>query len=169
MPRRRSLALGLLVAAIAMAGCGSDNPRLIPKTRADALASTVDKIAQACDDGNTAKAKAAVTAANQQVSELPRRVDDKLVKNMQDWLTYIEGRIARDCKKNAKTPTPTATPSPTQAPIQTPTPTPTPTQTQTATPTPTPTPKPTETAAPSPTPSVEPQGSGGVSAPEDLQ
>ena len=72
MPRRHSLALGLLVAAIPLAGCGSSDPELIPQTRASALLSTADEIKSACDAGDTAKAKAAVTAANQQVSELPR-------------------------------------------------------------------------------------------------
>src|SRR5919206_3114503 len=124
MPRR-CLALGLLVAAFPLAGCGSDNPELIPQTRADALTSTVDQISAACDDHDTAKAKAAVTAANQQVSELPRRVDAKLRKNLQDWLTHIDDRLDRDCKKEEETPTATATPSATESPTETPTPTPT--------------------------------------------
>ena len=157
MPRRRSLALGLLVAVIPLAGCGSDNPKLIPQSRAAALSSTVDQIAQACDAGDATKAKSAVTAANQQVSELPRRVDAKLRKNLQDWLAHIDSRIDQDCKKQQeKTPTPTATPSATESPTETPTPTPT----KAATPTP------TDTATPAPTPSVEPPGSGGVPAPE---
>jgi hypothetical protein len=162
MPRRRSLALGLLVAAIPLAGCGSDNPELIPQSRSDALSSTVDQIAQACDDGDAAKAKTAVTAAKQQVSELPRRVDAKLRKNLQDWIAHIDDRIDQDCKKDEKSPTPTPTPSATETPTETPTPTPT----ESATPTPTETPTPTPTPTPTQTPSVEPPGNGGVPAPE---
>jgi hypothetical protein len=158
MPRRRPLALGLLLAAVPLAGCGSDNPELIPQSRASALSSTVDEIAAACDAHDTAKAKAAVTQANQQVSELPRRVDAKLRKNLQDWLAHIDDRVDRDCKAE-ETPTPTATPSETETPTETPTPTPTETQT--------PAPTPTETATPSPTATVEPPGNGGVSAPDD--
>jgi hypothetical protein len=72
MPRRRSLALGLLLTVIPLAGCGSENPELIPQSRASALSSTADQIGSACDANDTVKAKAAIAAANQQVSELPR-------------------------------------------------------------------------------------------------
>jgi hypothetical protein len=157
MPRRRPLALGLLLLAIPLAGCGSDNPELIPQSRASALSSTVDEIASACDANDTAKAQAAVTAANQQVSELPRRVNAKLRRNLEAWLSHISDRVDRDCKAS-ETASPTATPSQTETPTETPTPTPTATQTET--------PTPTDTATPSPTPSVEPPDSGGVSAPD---
>src|SRR5215218_5657971 len=84
MPRRPILALGLLLAVIPMAGCGSEDPELIPQTRASALTSTIDKISAARDDNDPAKAKAAVQAANQQVSELPRRVNAQLKENVRD-------------------------------------------------------------------------------------
>jgi cell division septation protein DedD len=158
MPRRPSLALGLLLVAVPLAGCGSEDPELIPQTRASALTSTIDEIQAACDDNDTAKAKAAVRAANQQVSELPRRVDADLKRNIRDWLTHIDDRIDNDCKAEE---TPTATPSATE------TPTPSPTETPTPEPTETPTPEPTET--PTPTATVEPPGDGGVIAPEDGQ
>ena len=158
MPRRPSLALGLLLVAVPLAGCGSEDPELIPKTRASALTSTIDEITAACDDNDTAKAKAAVQAANQQVSELPRRVDAELTRNIRAWLRHIDDRIDRDCKAEE---TPTATPEATE------TPTPEPTETPTPEPTETPTPEPTET--PTPEPTVEPPGDGGVIAPEDEQ
>jgi hypothetical protein len=158
MPRRPPLALGLLLAALAMAGCGSEEPELIPQTRASALTTTIDEITAACEDNDTAEAKAAVDAANRQVSELPRRVDAELKRNIRNWLRHIDDRIDQDCKPE-ETPTPTATETPQPTPTETPTPTPTPTET------PTPTPTPTETATPTPT--VEPPGDGGVIAPED--
>ena len=158
MPRRPSLALGLLLVAVPLAGCGSEDPELISQTRASALTSTIDEITAACDDNDTAKAKAAVEAANQQVSELPRRVDGELKRNIRDWLTHIDDRIDQDCKADE---TPTPTPSATE------TPTPEPTETPTPEPTETPTPEPTET--PTPEPTVEPPGDGGVIAPEDEQ
>ena len=160
MPRRPPLALGLLLAVVPLAGCGSDNPELIPQARASALSSTVDEIAAACDDHDTAKAKAALTEANQQVSELPRRVDSKLRKNLQDWLAHIDDRVDQDCKKEEKeTPTATATATETETPTETATPTPTETET--------PTPTPTATETPTPTATVSPEGNGGVSAPDD--
>ena len=158
MPRRPLLALGLLLAVIPVAGCGSEDPELIPQNRASALTSTIDKISAACDDHDPDKAKAAIEAANQQVSELPRRVNAELRNNIRDWLAHIDDRVDQDCKaKEEATPTPT--------PTATETATPTPTETATPTPTETATPTPTETATPEPT--VEPPGDGGVSAPED--
>jgi hypothetical protein len=161
MPRRRSLALGLLLTVIPLAGCGSENPELIPQSRASALSSTADQIASACDANDTVKAKAAITAANQQVSELPRKVNAKLRKNLQDWLAHISDRVDQDCKKKSESsPTATATPSQTETPTPTETSTPTPTPTETSTPTP------TETATASPSPTVSPESNGGVSAPD---
>jgi len=159
MPRRPLLALGLLLAAVTAAGCGSEDPELIPQTRASALTSTIDEIQAACDDQEPAEAKAAVQAANQQVSELPRRVDAELKRNIRDWLDHIDERIDRDCEPEEAEQTPTTSPSPTQ------TATPTPTETATPTPTETATPSPTETPPAEPT--VEPPGDGGVLAPED--
>jgi cell division septation protein DedD len=158
MPRRPSLALGLLLVAVPLAGCGSEDPELIPQTRASALTSTIDEIQSACDDNDTAKAKAAVEAANQQVSELPRRVDADLKRNIRDWLSHIDDRIDRDCKPEE---TPTPSPSVTETPTPSPTETPTPEATET------PVPEPTE--EPTPEPTVEPPGDGGVIAPEDEQ
>jgi len=159
MLHRLPLALAVLLAAIPLAGCGSDDPELIPQTRASALTSTIDEIQSACDDNDTAKAKAAVEAANQQVSELPRRVDAELKRNIRDWLSHIEGRVDSDCKAEEEEETPEPTPEPTETATPEPTETATPEPTETATPEPTP--EPTET------PAVEPPGEGGVPAPED--
>jgi hypothetical protein len=161
MPRRPLLALGLLLAAVPAAGCGSEDPELIPQTRASALTSTIDEIQAACDDQKPAEAKAAVQAANQQVSELPRRVDTDLKRNIRDWLNHIDERIDRDCEPEEEEETPSPTPSPTE------TATPSPTETATPEPTETATPEPTETPPAEPT--VEPPGDGGVIAPEDGQ
>ena len=114
MPRRPILVLGLLLAVIPMAGCGKADPELIPQTRASALTSTIDEINAACDAEDPAKAKAAVEAANQQVSELPRKVNAELKRNIRDWLSHIDDRIDSDCKAKAEeTPTPAPTESPT--------------------------------------------------------
>ena len=162
MPRRPILALGLLLAAIPLAGCGKENPELIPQDRASALTSTIDEINSACNAKDTAKAKAAVEAANQQVSELPRAVDAELKRNIRQWLRHIDDRVDQDCAKQEES-TPTAAPTATETATPEPTETPTPTPTKTATPTP------TATETPSATPTVEPPGGGGVLAPGDGQ
>ena len=154
---RPSLALGLLLAVLA-GGCGSEEPELIPQTRASQLTATVDEISDACADEDPDKARAAIAAANQQVSELPRRVDRDLRANLRDWLGHIEGRLDRDCKADE---TPTPEPTETETPEPTETPSPEPTET--------PLPEPTETPPAEPTPedTVEPPADGGVPAPED--
>ena len=159
MPRRLLLALGLLLPVAFAAGCGSEEPELIPQTRAAALTETLDEVTAACDAEEPDKARAAVAAANQQVSELPRRVDAELRRNLRDWLGHIDDRIERDCEpEEEETPTPDPTETPTPEPTETPTPEPTET----------PTPEPTETPTAEPTADpVEPPGNGGVPAPED--
>jgi hypothetical protein len=124
MHHGRLLVFGLLLLALFAAGCGSENPHMIPQERASSLTAAVDDIRAACDDNDAAKARAAVDAANQQVSELPREVSTGLKRNLRDWISHIEDRIGRDCEK-AETPTAT----PTETPTETPTPTATPTQT----------------------------------------
>ena len=151
--RRGLLLLGPLLFAALWAGCGSDNPKLIPQTQSAALVETIDEIGAACDDGDADRARAGVEAANQQVSELPRAVDQRLRENIRGWLAHVQGRIDNDCKAE-ETPTPT----PSETPTETPSPTPTAAPTETATP------EATETPAPEPT--VEPPGDGGVPAPE---
>jgi outer membrane biosynthesis protein TonB len=159
MSRRPSLALGLLLPAVLAAGCGREEQTLIPPSRASQLTATVDQIAQACESEDPGKARAAVVAANQQVSELPRRVDAGLRRNLRDWLAHIDDRVGRDCEPEEE-----ETPTPTPPPTETPEPTPSPTETPEPTPTGTPTPAPTEVP---PEPTVEPPGEGGVPAPED--
>jgi hypothetical protein len=148
MPRLPTLVLGL-IAALALSGCGQQNPKLIPQLNANALSATADKIASACTAGNRAQAEAAVVAARQQIEALPRKVDSRLRRRLASWARHIEARIPQDCKKEA---TPTPTPTNTQTNTPTPTPTETQTPTPTSTPTPTPTPTPTATATPTSTP-----------------
>jgi hypothetical protein len=144
--------LGLL-AALVVSGCGQQNPKLIPATRAAALSATVDKIGQACSSGNRGAAKAAVITAGQEVDALPRSLDSRLRRRLGQWVRHIDDRLSSDCKKQATpTPTPSATATPT--PTSTSTPTPTATETPSATPTPTPTPTATPTATSTPTPSA---------------
>jgi hypothetical protein len=139
-----------LVAALALSGCGQQNPKLIPQLNANALSATADKIASACTAGDRAQAEAAVVAARQQIEALPRKVDSRLRRRLTSWTRHIESRIAQDCKKQAApAPTPSNTPSATPA---TPTSTPTPTPTNTPTPTATSTPTATATATSTPTP-----------------
>jgi hypothetical protein len=148
MPRLPLPVLGLL-AALALAGCGRQNPKLIPQTDADKLTATADKIAQACSAGDTTAAEEAVLQARQEIAALPRAVDDRLSERLTQWVRHIDNRLSRDCNQEA-TPTPspteTASPTPSPSPTSTPSPSPTATATPTATPTPTSTPTPTATA-----------------------
>jgi outer membrane biosynthesis protein TonB len=162
--RFRSLFTGAVLAALLAAGCGRDNPELIPQQDADDLLALVQEAGQASADGECDAAREAVAEARRRVSELPRRVNKDLEDNLNAWLGHLDDGIGEECETAAEetpTPTPTATETPT------PTPTPTPTETPTPEPTETPTPEPPET--PTPTATVEPPGDGGVIAPEDEQ
>jgi outer membrane biosynthesis protein TonB len=157
MRHRVLLALAPVLAALA-AGCGQDDARLIPEDRAAALIETVDRIEAACADQDPAAAQEAVDEARAQINELPRRVERRLKRNMNEWLGQIERRVDRDCEPE---PEETATPEPTETATPEPTETATPEPTETATPEPTETPTATETPAPTETP-----GEGGAVAPE---
>jgi outer membrane biosynthesis protein TonB len=165
--RFRSLLPGAVLAALLAAGCGRDDPQLIPQRDADDLLALVDEAGQSLEAGACDRAHEAVDAADRQVSELPRRVNRQLEDNLRDWLRHLDRRIRAECDDAAAeeeaTPTPTPTPTPTETP--TPTPTPTPTETPTPTPTPTPTATPVPTATPGTggeTPPTEPDTDTGV-------
>jgi outer membrane biosynthesis protein TonB len=148
-----------------LAGCGSENEKLIPQGDADQLSSLVAEAGDASAAGDCDAARGAVREAEQQLAGLPRKTDKQLKANLRDWLDYLNRRIGDECKAE---PEETATPTPTPTPTATETPTPTPTPTPTATETPTPTPTPTPTATEDPGsggdegPSEEPDESGGV-------
>jgi cell division septation protein DedD len=149
----------LLVApALLLAGCGQDDPGLIPENRAQALVETVDRIEASCSDEDAVAAQQEVDEARAQVNELPRGVDRQLKQNLQEWLDRIERRLDSDCE-----------PEPEESPTPTPTPTPEPTETPTPEPTETPTPEPTETPTAEPTaePTETPPAEGGTQAPDE--
>jgi hypothetical protein len=160
---RRALPVLLFAAGVLVAGCGEENRALIPEAESQTLVASLDQIEAACADGDVAGARAAADDTGAQINSLPRRVDDRLVRNMRDWLDQIQSRIDRDCKPEEEEPTATATATATETP--TPTATATPTETPTPTPTETPTPTPTPTATPTATATPE-SDSGGAPAPE---
>ena len=145
--RTHHLLLGMLLCALALAGCGQQNPRLLGQSDADRLTNKVDEVAQLVSDGDCAQARDAVDEAKQMVSELPRSTSQRLRQNLTEWLDHLDGRVPRDCE-NKQSETPTPTPSATETPTETSTPSPTPTPSATETPTPTPTPTETPTAQP---------------------
>ena len=157
---RSRIALPALALALFAAGCGSSNPKLLAQTDADKLNAAVDQIQQACDSGDAGAVRQRTQAARDQIDGLPRKVDNRLEKNMKDWLDQINKRAGRDCNGSTKkTPTPTATETPTATSTPTPTATATPTPTQTSTPTP------TATSTPTPSATATPNAGGGTEAP----
>jgi hypothetical protein len=152
----RFLLFGLaLAAALILTACGSSNPKLIPQDRADQLNQSADDIASRTGDHDCSGAQDALRSARNQVSELPRKVDARLKRNLNQWLDHLADRIPNDCKAS-ETPTPSASETETPSPTETPTPS--------KTPTPSPTATPSATASPSPTdvPTVQPPDTGGV-------
>ena len=153
--RSHHLLLGILLCALALAGCGQENPRLLRQSDADRLSNKVDEVSQLVSDGECTKARDSVDEAKQMVTELPRSTSQRLRQNLTDWLDHLDQRVPRDCETKQQA-TPTPTPSATETPTQTPSPTKTPTETPSPTETPTQTPTPTET------PTTQPGGGVGV-------
>jgi outer membrane biosynthesis protein TonB len=159
---RLRVLLPLAPVLLLVAGCGQDDPGLIPEDRAQALVQTVDQIESACSGEDPIEARRLADEASAQVNELPRSVDDELQRNLRQWVRQVSRRIDSDCEaqpEETPTATETATPEPTE------TATPEPTETATPEPTETPTPEPTET----PTATETPTGGdeGGVPAPDE--
>jgi hypothetical protein len=159
----RSPLLAAALGVLALAGCGSENPALIPQENADQLTALVSEAGDASAAGECDRARRAVGEAKIELSGLPRRTSKQLEENLKQWLDHLDRRIAEECKAPApeETATPEATPSPTETPTETPTPTATPTET----PAPTATPAPTETVDPGTGGAgaqAEPPGTGGV-------
>ncbi|HET6550265.1 MAG TPA: hypothetical protein VFG79_17515 [Solirubrobacter sp.] len=145
---RRILPLAAGILAAALAGCGQSNAHLIPQANADTLQQTADRIQRACDAHDTTEAHKQVRLAGHEIDALPRTVDEKLKRNLQDWLDRINKRISDDCKPEE---TPTPTPTETETAVPTETATEAPTETATEAPTETATEAPTETATAVPT------------------
>jgi hypothetical protein len=161
----RALVLGL-VAAVAMAGCGKQNPNLIPSDQSDQITSEVDAAQNAISSQDCRSARDALKRAARDVAHLKARSHTlrvqlgALVSDAQSKLDQCHG---------AKTPTPT--PSDTASPTLTPTATAAvPTATATASASPSPSPTPSASASPSATSTsttqadASPQGTGGVSS-----
>ena len=122
--RFRSLSAGAVLVALLAAGCGRENPELIPRQDADELIALVQEAGQAIADGDCDAAHEAVAEAERRVAELPRRVNRDLEDNLNAWLRHLDGRIETECDatpEETATPTPTATETPTATPTPTPT------------------------------------------------
>src|SRR5215208_5033004 len=100
--------LGSLLVALVLAGCGSENPRLLRQADADRLSAKVDEVAQLASDGDCAEARDAVDEARQEVTELPRSTSQRLRQNLTDWLEHLDDRVRSDCTTQEETPTATA-------------------------------------------------------------
>jgi hypothetical protein len=118
--RTHHLPLGILLCALAVAGCGRENPRMLGQSDADRLSSKVDEVSQLVSDGDCAEARDAVDEAKQLVTELPRSTSQRLRQNLTDWLDHLDERVPRDCETKQEA-TPTATPTATATATETPT------------------------------------------------
>jgi hypothetical protein len=149
------LAAGLC--ALALAGCGKQNPKLIPQSDADRLTALVQQAGDASTAGSCDAARRAVREAEQQLAGLPSKTSKRLKANIREWLELLDRDIRDECGKRSATAT--ATPEATSTPE--PTKTATPTETATSTPTP------TASASPEPTVTVDPGTGGGQGPPEE--
>jgi outer membrane biosynthesis protein TonB len=150
-----------LLAALALVGCGSDNPALIPEDDAQQLLARVGELESQVQAGDCEAARQTAAGLSDDVDALPERVSNRLERNLGAWVEQVQGRLEEDCEPAE------ASPTPTPEATETPTPTPEPTETPTETPTPTPEPTETPTETPTPEPTAAPPEGGGVPGGED--
>ena len=160
-----------VVAACALAGCGSDGgtdpSRFLPRGDAAALESLVRRANSASERGDCDAASTAVQDARARLDGVPATVSKRLTRNIDEWLVYLGERIGEECGQQEEDPSPTASPTeePTETPDKTteesPTPSPTPDETET------PTPSPTTSPEPTPSPTTTPDPGGAIGEPGD--
>ncbi len=133
-----------LLAAAALAGCGSSGAGLIPSANAGPLQSDFEAVAQAAQagDGDCTATEAALTKTELDFSALPASVDSGLRTRLKEGIGNLRKQAMQLCAQplaqTATTPsTKTTTVPHTTATAPAPTPTPTTTSTSTAPTTPT--------------------------------
>jgi hypothetical protein len=157
--RLRPMLLTAGLCALALAGCGKENPKLIPQSDADRLTTLVQEAGDASATGSCDAARRAVREAEHQLAGLPRTTSRSLKANIRDWLDLLDRDIKNECGKKSATPTATATATETASPE------PTESATPSATTSPSPTPSPS--VSPTPTVTIDPGTGGGQGPPEE--
>ena len=85
------LAAGLC--AVALAGCGKENPKLIPQSDADRLTALVQEAGDSSAAGSCDAARRAVREADAQLAGLPRKTSRPLKANIRAWLDHLDGPL----------------------------------------------------------------------------
>jgi outer membrane biosynthesis protein TonB len=148
-----ALLLGAVCALVVACG-GSDDPGLLSAGRADNLQQELDAVSDAVANGDCEAAESAVSDLEQEIEELPRATDDRLVERLREGASNLRGRALEECgEQTDTTPTETAPPTVTET---TPTET-TPTETTPTETTPTETTPPEEEPPPDEQPPPEQQ------------
>lgn len=152
-------ALTLVLAALAVAGCGGQK-RTIPTRMAESFLRQLDNIGSQVDTKACSGAHAKVAALLAQARQLPSSVDPTVRRNVVAGIARLDTLVARDCQKPPPQTNTNTTPTvPTETVPTTPTNTLPTTPTQTAPPPTSTTPPPTSTTPPPTT------GGGGVTVP----
>ena len=110
MPLFALLAL-IVSAGIALAGCGDDGPdksRLLSRSTAADLRSTLNSVERLADEGDCDQAKAQATALQQQIASL-RRIDPKLRASLEAGAARLQTLVSQNCAPAAPTGTTGAT------------------------------------------------------------
>jgi predicted small lipoprotein YifL len=149
--------LAAALCALALTGCGKENPKLIPQSDANRLTALVQEAGEASAAGSCDAARRAVRESEHQLAGLPRKTSRSLKANIRKWLDLLDRDIKDECGKESASPTATATATASPEPTETASPTETPTATET----------PTPSASPEPTVTIDPGTGGGQGPPEE--
>jgi hypothetical protein len=79
-----SLALALVLSALGLAACGSDEGGTIPQDDADALLATVDQVEASVDAGDCTTATTDATQLVTQINALPKEVGEETKAELRD-------------------------------------------------------------------------------------
>lgn len=161
------LALLLGAGAAGLVACGDDSSAgLLPASDAEGILRELDAARDALAAGECTRAAQAVDRARQAVESLPRSVDDRLVRRIDQGIAELDRQIVPDCEAQTQEETvPTTTTVVPETTTTTETQT---TETQTTEPAPTETDVPEETQPGEPTPGdIEPPADTGPAVPPD--
>jgi hypothetical protein len=103
----RTRALIVVLAAVVLGGCGGGDEPSLSQSSADALHARVEAVRKAADDGDRAKALAALQGLSEQVRDL--EAGGSLAKADADALRRGIGRARRKVREEVAAPVATAT------------------------------------------------------------
>jgi hypothetical protein len=110
--RKAALFLIVIVAILAVSGCGEDRSNLLPKSTATQIESDLDLVRSLFREGECFKALATAEGVRNEVEALGGDVDNVLRRNLLDGVTQLQINVQDDCVQVEADPTEAVVPEP---------------------------------------------------------